>query len=108
MAEITAQEIAETGSAVSFTQVAATCTLVNNGKAYYHVKNVTAATCTISVAATRECDHGFEHDMSMTVPATTGDKVLGPFPTRRFGTVPVVTISATTLTGVTAALVTYP
>jgi hypothetical protein len=107
MAEVTAQTIDETGSTVSFTQIAATCTLVNNGRSYLHVKNTTAATCTVVVAATRECSQGFTHDMSVSVPATTGDKVLGPFPTVRFGSYPVATTSATTLTGVTAAVVSF-
>lgn len=106
MATISAQTIAETGTTVSYTQVNSSDTLTNDGRSYLEVKNVTAGTCTVSVAATRPCSFGITHDMSVSVAATTGDKILGPFPTARFGAAPVVSYTAATLTGVTAALIT--
>ncbi len=106
MATISAQTISETGSTLTFTQVNASDTLTNDGASVLRVLNATAASMTVSIAATRTCSQGFTHNMSVGVPATTGDKQMGPFPLVRFGAAPVVTYTATTLTGVTAALFT--
>lgn len=104
MAVITAQTIGETGATITLTAVNASDTLTNNGNSYLRVKNANGASCTVTIAATRECSDGFTHDMTVTVPATTGDKNIGPFPIARFGSAPVVTYSVTA--SVTAALVT--
>lgn len=104
MATITAQVIAEAGTAVTFTAVNASDVLTNNGNSYLQVKNANAAACTVTMTAVTNCNQNFAHNMSVSVPATTGDKVLGPFTIARFGTAPVVTYSVTT--SVTAALIT--
>ncbi len=104
MATITAQAYAETGIAPTFTAVNASDVLTNNGNSYLEVKNANAAACTVTVTAVTNCNQNFSHNMSVSVPATTGDKVIGPFPIARFGTAPVVTYSVTA--SVTAALVT--
>lgn len=104
MAVITAQVIADAGTAITFTAVNASDTLTNNGRSYLQVKNANAAACTVTVVSTVVCNQGFSHDMVVSVPATTGDRVLGPFTAIRFGTAPVVNYSVTS--SVTAALVT--
>ncbi len=103
MATITAQVIAETGTTPTFTAVNASDTLTNNGSSFLRVKNANAAACTVTVAAVSACSHAFTHNMAVTVPATTGDVTIGPFPTKRFGAAPVTTYSITA--SVTAALI---
>jgi hypothetical protein len=103
MAVITAQSIAETGTTISFTAVNASDTLTNNGNSYLRVKNGNGSNCTVTVTHVNSCDQGFTHDMVATVPATTGDVILGPFSIIRFGNAPVVTYSVQS--SVTAALV---
>lgn len=104
MATITAQTIPEAGLAVVFTAVNASDVLTNNGNSYLHVKNANAAACTVTLDATRTCDHGFDHNIVVSVPATTGDMVLPPMPLNRFSKAVTVTYSVTA--SVTAALVT--
>lgn len=60
---------------------------VNDGRTVIHVKNTNAATRTVTVNSQRLCDQGFDHDIALVVPATTGDEFLGPFPTERFNDV---------------------
>ena len=104
MATITAQAIGETGLAVVFTAVNASDTLTNDGNSYLHVKNTNANDVTVVADATRTCSQGFDHNMTMTVAATTGTKVMGPFPLNRYSSAVVITYS--TISGVTAGAVT--
>jgi hypothetical protein len=60
---------------------------VNDGKTFIHVKNTNAATRTVTVNSQRLCDQGFDHDQAVIIPATTGDMMIGPFPTSRFNDV---------------------
>lgn len=104
MATLTVQSIAETGTTVTFAAVSASDTWANNGNSYLRVKNANAADTVVTVTHTSNCNQGFAHDMTVTVVATTGDKIMGPFPKLRFGTTPVITYSVTA--SVTIAVVT--
>lgn len=57
---------------------------VNDGKTYIHLKNTNAATRTVTVNSQVNCSQGFDHNVSVTVGATTGEAKVGPFPTARF------------------------
>ncbi len=103
MATITPQSILTTGSPPVFTAVNASDSLTNNGNCYLHVKNTNAAACTVTVDSVTPCNQGFDHDLVVVVPATTGEKIIGPFPVNRYGGAVAVTYSVTS--GVTAALV---
>lgn len=43
-----------------------------------------APVITASTATAHKCSHGFSHNVTVTVPATTGNVWVGPFPTDRF------------------------
>jgi len=77
-------------------------TFVNDGRTFLHCKNTNAATRTVTIDSTKACDQGFDHDQAVVIPATTGDVMIGPFPTARFGTTVTVTYSAVTNLSVAA------
>jgi hypothetical protein len=76
-------------------------TFTNDGRTFLQVKNTNGSSRTVTIDSTRACDQGFDHDQVVTIPATTGDELIGPFPTARFGTTVTVTYSA--VAGVTVA-----
>ncbi len=84
MALLTVQKMALTGVAPSFVAVAASDTFPNDGKTYIEVKNGNAGADTVTVTAQSTCNQGVLHDSVTSVPATTGDKVIGPFEPTRF------------------------
>jgi 2-methylaconitate cis-trans-isomerase PrpF len=51
----------------------------NNGKTYYEVKNGSGAPITVTFARAKSCDQGGLHPTTVSVPATTGDRICGPF-----------------------------
>ena len=105
MATLTAQSIADAGTTPTCSAAADGDVLGGNtGRQYLEVKNASGSGITVTVTAVTNCNHGFLHSMSVSVAATTGDKLIGPFPVNRFGTAPVVSYSA--VTSVTAAYVT--
>ena len=57
---------------------------LNDGKTYAHLKNTNAASRTVTFNSQRACDQGFDHDIAVVVGATTGEAIVGPFPTARF------------------------
>jgi hypothetical protein len=71
-------------------------TFVNDGRTFLQFKNTNAASRTVTIDSTKACDQGFDHDQAVVIPATTGDELIGPFPTARFGTTVTVTYSAVT------------
>lgn len=56
---------------------------VNSGRDIIHVKNSGAET-TVIVNSQVNCNQGVDHDETITIPATTGWKMIGPFPKDRF------------------------
>ena len=101
MAVIAPQTIDLDGEHADYAAAVGPDTFVNDGRTYLHVKNTNGATRTVTIDSTRSCDQGFDHDVAVVIPATTGDELIGPFPTARFGTTCTVTYSA--VTGVTVA-----
>ena len=59
----------------------------NDGRTFLHVKNSNAQTRTITIDSVEPCSQGFDHDVTATIAATTGDHMLGPFPVQRFNDV---------------------
>lgn len=73
-------------------------TFANDGNTLFHVKNGSGGPLVVTVAAASPCNHGFEHDVVVSVPATD-ERIIGPFPVQRFGrTVSVTYSGVTTLT----------
>lgn len=54
------------------------------GRTLLHVKNTNAATRTVTVVSQQKCDQGHAHNVAVVIPATTGDKMLGPFTPSEF------------------------
>lgn len=57
---------------------------VNDGKTYVQFKNTNASPRVVTIASPVACSQGVLHPVVVTVPATTGDVKVGPFPVGRF------------------------
>lgn len=85
MATLTVQVINHTGLAVTYAAVAAAGDqFANDGRTFIHVKNVNAASRDVTVDSNNNCSQGFDHNLVVTVPATTGERMIGPFSPGRF------------------------
>ena len=85
MAILTAQRVTLTPAAPTFVAAdAAGDRVKNNGSLFLEFKNTSASPVTITINSVTLCNQGFDHDVTVTVPATTGDRVVGPFPQTRF------------------------
>ena len=58
----------------------------NDGSTFLHVKNGSGGALTVTVAAARQCDHGYTHD-SVTSVGAGADAFIGPFDIPRFNNV---------------------
>lgn len=76
------QEINRAGLAETFTAADNTNgeTIPNDGRTFLHVKNTGGGACTVTVATPGQVDGLAIADLTATVPATTGDRLIGPFP----------------------------
>lgn len=85
MAILTSQRITLTPAAPTFVAAdVAGDRVKNNGSLYLEFKNTNASPVTITINSVTLCNQGFDHDVVVTVPAATGDRVVGPFPQTRF------------------------
>lgn len=83
--ELTVQETLDTGTIIAFSAAAADGnTFRNDFGAVLRVVNAGAGDIDVTIAAQRNCNHGFRHDLVVTV---TNDEVpveIGPFDNSRF------------------------
>ena len=85
MATLAIQIINHTGLSESLAAAAAAGDqFANDGRIFLHVKNTNGASRDVTINSQNNCSQGFDHDIIVTVPATTGDKMIGPFPPGRF------------------------
>jgi hypothetical protein len=83
MAVLAIQQVAQTGLAPVYSAAAAGGDSMETGERnYLHVKNGGGASITVTVNSQRTCDQGFDHDLTVVVPATTGERVIGPITDR--------------------------
>jgi len=81
----------------------------NDGRTFLHYKNTNAAARNVTVDSVRPCDQGTDHNQIQNVPATTGDKMLGPFPPARFNqTSGNVNVTYDAVTNLTVAAIRLP
>ena len=89
--------------------MAAGDTFANNGSVIVHVKNTNGAARIVTFNDPNSVGPGsavaFDPDVSVTVPATTGERLIGPFPVSRFSDV--VSMTWDFDTGVTIAVLQY-
>ena len=85
MATLTIQTIDHTGVAESLVAAAAAGDqFANDGRIFIHVLNTNGASRDVTINSQSNCNQGFDHNIVVTVPATTGDMMIGPFPPSRF------------------------
>lgn len=77
----------------------------NDGETYFHVKNASAGSVTVTLDSVRACDQGFDHNSGGAV-AAGAEAVYGPFAKARFNNVSGrVAATYTAVTSVTVAAV---
>lgn len=84
MAALTVQDV--TAAGITPVYVAASATgdsFPNNGRVMLHVKNGGASPITVTIVSAKTCNFGFQHDITVTVNASS-EKMIGPFPPERF------------------------
>lgn len=84
MANYAAQKPGHTEAALTMrTAAAAGDAFENDGQTMIRLVN-TGTEKTVTFNAVTNCSQGFDHNLAVVVPATTGDVWVGPFPTARF------------------------
>lgn len=105
MATLTTQVVSLAGLAPAYSAAAAGTKVVCGERTFLHVKNAAGSSMTVTLACTAKVRGQAAADVVITVPATTGDQMIGPITSDLFAGVTdglaVVTYSATT--SVTAA-----
>lgn len=101
MALLTQQIIARSGLTPTYSAAAASTTVTCGDRSFLHVKNAAGASMTVTLTATAQVDGQAVADLVVTVPATTGDKMIGPISNKLFasaadGVSASVTYSSTT------------
>jgi hypothetical protein len=70
-------------------------TFANTGNEFFYIKNV-GAQMTVTFNSTAACSYSSDHDPVVTIAATTGEQMMGPFTVDRFGATVTVTLSRLT------------
>lgn len=107
MALLTPQTIGYAGTNPAYSAVNASDTFVPGNDVFLHVKNTNGATRDITIATTGTGVGGLAiADVVVTIAATTGDEMIGPFPYQHFAdpSTGVATVTYSSATGVTAGL----
>lgn len=79
---LSVQPIVRTGLTPSFTSSAsAGMSFPNDGRTFIEVKNTSGSAATVSIDVPGTVDDLAVTDRTVSVGATTGDKMIGPFPT---------------------------
>lgn len=74
----------------------------NTGSEYLEVSNASGGEITVTCSASGDCNQGFTHDATATIPDGESRRI-GPFPTGRFGDS--VSVSYSSASSVTVAAV---
>lgn len=101
MALLAQQVIARSGLTPTYSAAAASTTVTCGDRSFLHVKNTNGSSMTVTITATAQVDGQAVADLVVTVPATTGDKMIGPITAKLFasasdGVSAAVTYSSTT------------
>lgn len=83
--DLSVQDIARSGLAPSFSAANADGhAIYNDGKTFIEVKNTDASPITVTIQTPGTVDGLAISDRTVTIPATTGDKMIGPFPPDKY------------------------
>lgn len=85
---VSVQQVVNSGLATSYTSSGLTTSdtyqFTNDGRMFLHIKKTGAGDCTVTIT-TPATTQGFAiGDRTVTIAATTGDKLIGPFPASLF------------------------
>jgi hypothetical protein len=111
MALFATQEIGYAGALPSLAAVNSSDTFVPDDRTWLWVRNSNGATRDITVVSTQTGVGGLAvADVVVTIAATTGEEMIGPFPYARFAdaSTGLATVNYTATAGVTAAVVRVP
>ncbi|MFD8949465.1 hypothetical protein ACFV0B_11480 [Streptomyces xanthophaeus] len=78
MALLAQQVVALSGLTPSYSAAAASTTVTCGERSFLHVKNTAGSSMTVTLTATGKIRGQAVADLVITVPATTGDKLIGP------------------------------
>lgn len=103
MALLAQQVVALTGLTPTYSAAAGSTTITCGERTFLHVKNANGSSMTVTLTATGKVRGQTAADVVVTVPATTGDKMIGPIPAELFagasdGTCAVTYSSTTSVT----------
>jgi hypothetical protein len=84
MATLAAQTIKIAGTAPTYSAAAASTKIVCGERTFLHVKNTNASSMTVTITATGQVRGQTAADLVVTIPATTGDMMIGPIPAELF------------------------
>lgn len=107
MAAIATQFIATTGLAPSYSAVSASDTITPGNSVFIHVKNAGGSPDTVTITAVGNTGYGVaKPNLTVSVPATTGDRMIGPIKAEHFANSSgVVTVTHSFTTSVTCAVI---
>lgn len=112
MALLTAQTVAKAGITPAYSAVTAsdTITPVSGTVQFLHVKNASGSAVTVTLVDPGSTPFGSAAtNPTVSVPATTGDKMIGPLPlSLASASTGLITVTYSATTSVTAALVQVP
>lgn len=107
MALLTAQQVGITGTTLAYSAVTASDTFIPDSRVFLLVKNTSgsADTCTVVVPGATFGQNN--PDVAVTVPATNGEVLIGPFGNTAYPdpATGLITVTHSQTTGVTSALV---
>ena len=78
MALLAQQAVALTGLTPTYSAAAASTTVTCGERSFLHVKNTNGSSMTVTLTATAKVRGQAAADVVVTVPATTGEKMIGP------------------------------
>ncbi|MFJ3201018.1 hypothetical protein [Streptomyces sp. NPDC086989] len=78
MALLAQQVVALSGLTPTYSAAAASTTVLCGERSFLHVKNTNGSSMTVTLTATARVRGQLAADIVVTVPATTGDKMIGP------------------------------
>lgn len=109
MATLNVQTVSLLGLTPSFVAASAGGDeFVNSGRVMLHIKNGGASQITATINSQTPCSYGFDHDVVVSVPASS-ELVVGPFPKARFNdSNGKVQITYNDVTSVTVAAIELP
>jgi hypothetical protein len=100
---LTPQVVSLAGTTPTYGAAVASTTVACDERTFLHVKNTAGSSMTVTLTATGAIRGQKAADVVITVPATTGDKMIGPLPAELFagavdGTCAVTYSSTTSVT----------